>query len=130
MALDQSALLELLEALKAAEVDDRIRSVTETLYQALIEAELIAVIGATPHERTETRTAQRSGSRPRALATTVHRRRRRSLQPRRAAAPGRRRARRGHDEWQVSDRCYLFEGSMAAVLIRPEEVAQPALFAS
>jgi transposase-like protein len=49
MALNQSALLELLEALKAAEVDDRIRTVTETLYQALIEAELTAVIGAAPH---------------------------------------------------------------------------------
>ncbi len=46
MALDQSALLELLEALKAAEVDDRIGQATETLYQALIEAELTAVLGA------------------------------------------------------------------------------------
>jgi putative transposase len=71
MALDQSALLELLEALKAADVDDRIRSATETLYQALIEAELTAVIGAGPHERTENRTAQRNGSRPRTLSTTA-----------------------------------------------------------
>ncbi len=71
MALDQSALLELLEALKAAEVDDRIRSATETLYQALIEAELTAVIGASPHERTESRTAQRNGSRPRTVTTTA-----------------------------------------------------------
>src|SRR3712207_8365836 len=29
-----------------------------------------------------------------------------------------------HDEWQVSDRRYLAEGSMA-LLNRPEEVAQP-----
>src|SRR4051794_12986087 len=71
MALDQSALLELLEALKLADVDDRIRAATETLYQALIEAELTAVIGAGPHERTETRTAQRNGSRPRTLTTTA-----------------------------------------------------------
>jgi putative transposase len=49
MALDQSALLEVLEALKAAEVDDRIRQAAETIYQALIEAELSAVIGAAPH---------------------------------------------------------------------------------
>jgi transposase-like protein len=69
MALDQSALLELLEALKLADVDDRIRAATETLYQALIEAELTAVIGAAPHERTESRTAQRNGSRPRVLTT-------------------------------------------------------------
>ena len=71
MALDQSALLEVLEALKAAEVDDRIRSAATTIYQALIEAELTAVIGAGPHERTEARTAQRNGSRPRVLTTTA-----------------------------------------------------------
>ncbi len=71
MALDQSALLELLEALKLADVDDRIRSATETLYQALIEAELTATIGAGPHERTDARTAQRNGSRPRTLTTTA-----------------------------------------------------------
>jgi putative transposase len=71
MALDQSALLEVLDALKAADVDDRIRSAATTIYQALIEAELTAVIGAGPHERTEARTAQRNGSRPRTLATTA-----------------------------------------------------------
>jgi hypothetical protein len=51
MALDQSALLELLEALKAADVDDRIRQAAATIYQALIEAELSVVIGAEAHER-------------------------------------------------------------------------------
>jgi putative transposase len=61
MALDQSAVLEVLQALKAADVGDRVRSVATTIYQALIEAELTAVIGAGPHERTETRTAQRNG---------------------------------------------------------------------
>ena len=71
MALDQSALLEVLQALKAAEVDDRIRAAATTIYQALIEAELTAVIGAGPHERTESRTAQRNGSRPRTLSTTA-----------------------------------------------------------
>jgi transposase-like protein len=65
------ALLEVLQALKAAEVDDRIRTATEALYQALIEAELTAVIGAAPHERTDARTAQRNGSRPRVLTTTA-----------------------------------------------------------
>ena len=44
MALNQSALLEVLDALKAADVDDRIRSAATTIYQALIEAELTAVI--------------------------------------------------------------------------------------
>jgi putative transposase len=71
MALDQSALLEVLDALKAADVDDRVRSAATTIYQALIEAELTAVIGAGPHERTDARTAQRNGSRPRVLTTTA-----------------------------------------------------------
>jgi putative transposase len=48
VALDQSALIEVLDALKAAEVDDRIRQAAQTIYQALIEAELTAVIGAAP----------------------------------------------------------------------------------
>jgi putative transposase len=48
VALDQSALLEVLDALTAAEVDDRIRQAAQTIYQALIEAELTAVIGAAP----------------------------------------------------------------------------------
>jgi hypothetical protein len=46
MALDQSALLEVLEALKAADVDDRIRQAATTIYQALIEAELTAASAA------------------------------------------------------------------------------------
>ena len=71
MALDQSALLEVLEVLKAAEVDDRVRQAAETIYQALIEAELASVIGALPHERTGTRTAHRNGHRPRVLASTA-----------------------------------------------------------
>ena len=71
MALDQSALLEVLDALKAAEVDDRIRQAAETIYQALIEAELASVIGALPHERTGARTGHRNGHRPRVLASTA-----------------------------------------------------------
>jgi transposase-like protein len=71
MALDQSALLEVLEALKAAEVDDRIRQAAETIYQALIEAELTAVIGAHPHQRTDTRAGMRNGHRPRTITTTA-----------------------------------------------------------
>jgi len=71
MALDQSALLEVLDALKAADVEDRIRHAATTIYQALIEAELTAVIGAGPHERTADRVAQRNGHRPRTLTTTA-----------------------------------------------------------
>ena len=57
MALDQSALLEVLDALKVADVEDRVRHAAETIYQALIEAELTESIGAGLHERTEARTA-------------------------------------------------------------------------
>ena len=69
MALDQSALLELLESLKAADVGDRVRHAAETIYQALIEAELTAAIGAAPHERSGERTALRNGHRARTLST-------------------------------------------------------------
>jgi putative transposase len=67
----QPALLEVLEALKAADVDERIRQATQTLYQALIDAELTAVIGAGPWERTPERAGQRNGSRARTLSTTA-----------------------------------------------------------
>jgi putative transposase len=71
MALDHSALLEVLDTLKTAGVEDRIRIAAETIYQALIDAELTAVIGAGPYERSEDRTAQRNGSRSRTLSTTA-----------------------------------------------------------
>jgi putative transposase len=71
VALDQSALLEVLDALKTAEVSDRVRQAAQTIYQALIEAELTSLIGAAPHQRTPDRSAQRNGHRPRLLATTA-----------------------------------------------------------
>ena len=71
MALDQTALLEILDALKVADVSDRVRRAAETIYQALIEAELTAVIGAAPHERSPQRAAQRNGHRARTLTTTA-----------------------------------------------------------
>src|SRR5690606_2738673 len=71
MAMDQSALLELLAALKDTEVSDRIRTATAQLYQEQIDAEATAVIGAGPWQRTAERTAQRNGSRPRTLTTTA-----------------------------------------------------------
>ena len=49
MALDGSPLLEVLDALRNAEASDRIKQAAETIYQALIDAELTAVIGAGPH---------------------------------------------------------------------------------
>jgi len=71
MAIDHSSLLELLEALKAAGVDDRIRLAAQNMYQALIDAEAEGVIGAGFWERNENRTAVRNGSRPRTLSTTA-----------------------------------------------------------
>ena len=64
MALDQSALLEVLDALKAADVGDRVRPAAETVYQVLIEAKLTDTIGAALHERSEHRTNPRKGHPP------------------------------------------------------------------
>ncbi|WP_426624464.1 IS256 family transposase [Leifsonia sp. McL0607] len=71
MALDQSALLDLLAQLKLTDVTDRVRSATEALYQELIDAEATAFIGAGPFERSAERTTQRNGTRPRTLTTTA-----------------------------------------------------------
>ena len=71
MALSQSALLEIQDTIKEADVADRVRESAATIYQALIEAELTSVIGAEPHERTDTRTTQRNGHRARTLSTTA-----------------------------------------------------------
>src|SRR3954452_16331318 len=71
MALDNVALLEVLEAMQAAGVEDRVRTAAQTIYQALIDAELTSVIGAGPWERNPERTAQRNGSRSRVLTTTA-----------------------------------------------------------
>src|SRR3954454_22555910 len=71
MALDNAALLEVLEAMQAGGVEDRVRTAAQTIYQALIDAELTSVIGAGPWERSDQRTAQRNGSRTRTLSTTA-----------------------------------------------------------
>ena len=71
MALDQFALLELLDALKAADADDVVRRSLEAVLQALVDAEATARIGAEPHQRTETRTTQRNGYRDRLMTTAA-----------------------------------------------------------
>src|SRR5690242_8030055 len=71
MALDNAALLEVLEAMQAGGVEDRVRTAAQTIYQALIDAELTSVIGAGPWERSPERTTQRNGSRTRTLSTTA-----------------------------------------------------------
>ncbi len=69
VALRESDLSELLDALRAGGDIDIIRRSVELVLQALIEAEATEIIGAAPHERTESRTAQRNGRRARLLST-------------------------------------------------------------
>src|SRR3954449_9766361 len=47
------------------------RRLLHTMLQAVIDAEATAHIGAGPHERTETRTTQRNGTREKLVATTA-----------------------------------------------------------
>jgi putative transposase len=69
MALDKSALSELLDALRAGGDLDVIREGLALVLQALIEVEATQRIGARPYERTEQRTAHRNGTRARLLST-------------------------------------------------------------
>ena len=69
MALPQSALSELLEAFRAGDGVDLIRDSVRVALQELIELEAIQVIGAAPYERTEDRSGERNGHRPRQLTT-------------------------------------------------------------
>ncbi|MGH9072297.1 MAG: IS256 family transposase [Acidimicrobiales bacterium] len=52
---------------------DRLREILEHTLQALIEAEASQVLGAQPHERTESRLGQRNGHRPRTVDTRLGR---------------------------------------------------------
>src|SRR5215203_2349301 len=69
MALDQSALSELLDALRAGGDLDVVREALALVLQALIEAEAAQQIGAGRYERSATRTTHRNGSRTRLLST-------------------------------------------------------------
>jgi len=69
MALNESDLSELLDALRAGGDIDVIRRSVELVLQALIESEATEMIGAEPHDRSDTRTNQRNGHRPRLLST-------------------------------------------------------------
>ena len=71
MALDQSALLELLEMMRSADAGELMRRLLGTIMQELVEAEASAHIGALPHERTEARTTQRNGTRDKTVTTTA-----------------------------------------------------------
>jgi putative transposase len=71
MTLDQSALLELSEMMQSADGGEVMRRLLGVMLQALVDAEATAFIGAEPHERTESRTTQRNGTRDKTLTTTA-----------------------------------------------------------
>ena len=71
MALDQSALLELSEALRTADSGELMRMMLLTMLQSLVDAEASAHVGAGPHERTASRTTQRNGTRDKIVSTTA-----------------------------------------------------------
>src|SRR4051794_779928 len=71
MALDQSALLELSEALRSADGGELMRRLLLTMLQAVIDAGAPAPLGPAPPERTQPRPPQRNGSRERLVAPTA-----------------------------------------------------------
>jgi putative transposase len=69
MALDESAMTDLLVALRAGGGLDVVREALALVLQALIETEAAQQIGAGRYERTQQRTAHRNGTRARLLST-------------------------------------------------------------
>jgi transposase-like protein len=69
MALSESALSELLDAFRAGDGVDLVRESVRLVLQELIEVEAAEVIGAGRYERSDERTTERNGHRPRLLAT-------------------------------------------------------------
>jgi transposase-like protein len=71
MALSQSALIEVLDALKASDSTDVIRQALQVMLQQLIDPEATAFIGAEPHERSDARITQRNGTRSKTITTAA-----------------------------------------------------------
>ena len=69
MALPQSAVSELFEVFRTGEGTDFIRECVRVAMQELIETEAAAAVGAGRYERSESRTTERNGNRPRLLTT-------------------------------------------------------------
>jgi putative transposase len=69
MALDQSALTDLLDALRSGGDLDFTREAMQLVLQALIDLEASEKIGAARYERNDTRTTHRNGSRSPLLST-------------------------------------------------------------
>ena len=66
---DDARVADLLARLGDGDTKELFRRLLEAGMQELIDAELTAAIGAAPHERIETRSNQRNGSRARLLST-------------------------------------------------------------
>ena len=71
MALDQSALLELLDVMRSADGGDLMRRLLATMLQLLVDAEATAFIGAEAHQRSEARTTHRNGTRDKLVSTAT-----------------------------------------------------------
>ena len=71
MAMNQSALLDMVDALKPADGGELMRRMPAMMLQELIDAEATSVIGAGMHERSADRTTQRNGAREKLLTTGV-----------------------------------------------------------
>ena len=71
MALDDSALLEMIEMLRTADGGELMRRLLGGVLQAVVDAEATAHIGAGPHERTDARTTQRNGTRDKLVTTAA-----------------------------------------------------------
>lgn len=69
MALSESAVSDLLDALRVGEGTDLVRELAQWALQQLIEAEASEKIGAGRYERTEGRLTERNGTRPKVLST-------------------------------------------------------------
>ena len=69
MALDESAMTELLAALRAGGGLDVVREALALVLQALIDAEATQQIGADRYQRSQQRTTHRNGTRARLLST-------------------------------------------------------------
>ena len=71
MALDDSALLEMIEMLRTADGGEVMRRLLGGMLQALVDAEATGHIGAGLHERTDARTTQRNGTRDKLVTTAA-----------------------------------------------------------
>jgi putative transposase len=71
VTLTESDLSDLLAAVQAGELTEKIRTSLAWVLQQLIEAELTATIGAGPGEGAESRLAQRNGHRPKLITTAA-----------------------------------------------------------